>query len=151
LSDKKYDEVCKRYRAVLKTAREALGDEGASLYVPFDDLQILLEEKKEIKKDTIIYGASDDLIEIEGEIEEEIDCWNKPNGMLLYCSDGTLLNMKYEKSYWKIRLLKEGKLFNKIEYFDGNHEKHSDVAYLNQGIKFIYFSKDWGKIGTVYG
>jgi len=49
---------------------------------------------------TIIYGASDDLIEAEGDVKGEVGHYGSDNdkhGVLLICSDGTLLEIKYGK------------------------------------------------------
>lgn len=51
-----------------------------------------------------IYGASDDLIEVDGDIREEFTANDGPN--LLAFSDGTLLDVRYSESgVWRINAL----------------------------------------------
>lgn len=55
-----------------------------------------------------IYGASDDLIEIEGDIREE---WSPPEDgpALLAFSDGTVLRIEFERDgTWRIAQIKQG-------------------------------------------
>lgn len=58
--------------------------------------------------ETMITGASDDLIELEGQLHEEL---NPPSDepSLLAFSDGTLLEIEYDKDgIWRIRQLAKG-------------------------------------------
>jgi len=54
-----------------------------------------------------IYGASDDLIEVEGDISEEFNvCPEEGDRYLIAASDGTLLKMWYdEDGIWRIQHL----------------------------------------------
>ena len=69
---------------------------------------------------TTIYGCSDDLIELEGQLHEELN----PRGdepSLLAFSDGTLLQMWYdEDGIWRIKRLMAGSCEYKHE--DGSIE-----------------------------
>ncbi|MFA7308094.1 MAG: hypothetical protein WC026_15640 [Hyphomicrobium sp.] len=67
---------------------------------------------------TVIYGASDDLLEIEGLLSEEMNPSNdEPN--VLGFSDGTLLQIEYDDDgIWRIKMLRAGD----CEYF---HEQGS--------------------------
>lgn len=83
-----------------------------------------------------IWGESDDLIEVSGDIVREYDVYYKD--VMLVLSDRTQLSISYGKDgIWKIKLLKKGNLFIKIEECleekDGNY---SDVAFFNDGITF---------------
>jgi hypothetical protein len=49
----------------------------------------------------VITGASDDLIEIEGELREEFSYHNEDDGDLLAFSDGTVLRIKFD-GVWRI-------------------------------------------------
>ena len=53
---------------------------------------------------TIVYGASDDLIEIDGDISEEFSSYDEDgDGALLAFSTGTVLRVKYDKNgVWRI-------------------------------------------------
>lgn len=55
-----------------------------------------------------VYGASDDLIEVEGDIFEEWGHSNEHPALLAF-SDGTLLELRYdEDGLWRITRLAEG-------------------------------------------
>ena len=75
---------------------------------------------------TKIYGASDDLVEFEGDVRGEVGCYgtdDRDKGVLVICSDSTLLEVKYGKDgagVWGIRLIKTGSLFQKIDLCTGH-------------------------------
>lgn len=64
--------------------------------------EITLTEAEELKKDgiVVIFGASDDLCELNGAITDEIDCWDKT----------------------KYVYVKEKEVFLKIDYYSENDE-----------------------------
>lgn len=97
-----------------------------------------------------VYGASDDLIEVEGDIEGEVGCYGtdeQDNGVLLVFSDGTMLEIKYGKSklaIWEIKLIRKGELFLIIEpCTDEDADIHSDIAKFKDGIKWVYAATEW--------
>jgi hypothetical protein len=92
---------------------------------------------------TEVYGASDDLIEFEGDVSGEVgksgtDDDDHP-GVLLVFDDGTLLVAKYGKGgmgIWAITALVKGRLFDRIETCeDEDAERYSDTAYFKAGLK----------------
>lgn len=99
---------------------------------------------------TKIYGASDDLVEIDGAVCEEHDCYDHKRPIKITCSDGTIGTIFYGGE-WKIKMEYCGTKFLKlIESVgdDGTHENeaknctsYSDVLILNDGI-------EWVKIGS---
>lgn len=97
---------------------------------------------------TQIYGASDDLIKLEGDLSEEVSGGDKPT--LLIFSDGTALTIKYGKEHlavWAITLITQGKLFTKIVYCtDEDAERYSDTAHFNGGLEWAYIAKEWSHI-----
>ena len=101
---------------------------------------------------TKIYGCSDDLIEIEGDIEDEVVCYgtdDREYGVLLFCSDGTILEVKYGKGnngIWGIMLHTKGNLFDRIVPCNDSEEIDSDVAYFNNGLKWIYAATEWNRM-----
>ncbi len=102
---------------------------------------------------TKIYGASDDLIEFEGDFTGETNCYGSDedaHGVLVVVSDGTLLEVKYGKNdegIWEVKALKKGSLFEKIDQCDCEDAKiHSDVAYFKAGVKWAYAAKEWEKV-----
>ena len=99
---------------------------------------------------TEIYGASDDLIEFEGDVTGEtghIGCEGDDPGVLVVCSDGTLLQVKYgkgQRGIWCVTLLHRGSLFENIaECTDEDAERHSDTAHFNAGLKWAYAATAW--------
>lgn len=89
---------------------------------------------------TTIYGASDDLIEIEGDVTGEVGTNTDVGPVLLSCSDGTLLAVKYGKptgtAVWQVQLLYAGPLFLHIDEDESEGDGHiySDVAYFLSGL-----------------
>lgn len=79
---------------------------------------------------TKIYGTSDDLIEFEGDIYDEIGAYEaQDKGILL--SDGTVLECSYSKTpdlgVWGFKLIRAGSLFDRIEECnDEDAEVYSD-------------------------
>lgn len=100
---------------------------------------------------TKVYGASDDLIEIEGEIYEEHDEYDF-NGKV-EASDGTIANLKYdENGQWKFTIKKEGDKFLELIGAVGDDAEHtsenavgctsySDVLVFKEGIEWIKIGK----------
>lgn len=93
-----------------------------------------------------IHGASDDLIEIEGDIREEFN-WtsNDPEEKrVLAFSDGTLLSVKYdENGIWRLNKLVGGKAtFSKIE---GDYETDANDQVTLSGvvITWIMFGEQY--------
>ncbi len=55
-----------------------------------------------------IYGCSDDLVELKGEVNEEFNCFDKP--IYARFSTGTYVKVEYNKEgLWRIEVLNEGK------------------------------------------
>jgi len=102
---------------------------------------------------TKVYGTSDDLIEMEGEIlHDEIDCFGtdeRSKGVLLVFSDGTLLEVKYGKNndaIWEVKLHKAGTKFLRIDLCtDSEAKPYSDIAHFEDGIEWAYWTDDWAK------
>jgi hypothetical protein len=100
----------------------------------------------------MIYGASDDLVEFEGYYRGEHGYFmdEESNGILLACSDGTILSAKYGKNdlgVWDISVLREGDSFvAKETCTDEDAEIHSDVIYLKQGVNWIFAANDFNKV-----
>ena len=98
---------------------------------------------------TRIYGASDDLVEFDGDYKGEVGSYgtdDRDSGVLVVCSDGTVAEVKYGKGgrgIWGIQLLKKGFLFKGIDpCVDEDANPHSDVLTLAHGVKWIYAATD---------
>jgi hypothetical protein len=94
-----------------------------------------------------IYGASDDLIEVEGDIREEFNP-QSDGPSLLALSDGTLLQIQYgagNKAFWRIQPLIYGSArYSKIEATDED-ENYSDVVTLEGEIKWAVCGDQWSR------
>lgn len=102
---------------------------------------------------TRLYGSSDDLIHFSGDVSGEIECYGtdeREHGVLLLCSDGTLLEAKYRKAdlaVWEVKLLNKGRLFEKIEAcLDEDADPYSDIAYFSDGLTWIYAATEWERV-----
>jgi hypothetical protein len=89
---------------------------------------------------TKVYGASDDLIELEGFITHEMDCYNKVTTFTF--DDGTKAKIKYGKKHegesigvWQIEVIAKGTGFIELqECFDEDGKIYSDVLILNNSV-----------------
>lgn len=102
---------------------------------------------------TKIYGSSDDLIEFDGDVSGEVSCYGTDEdekGVLVVCSDGTLLEVKYGKGgqgMWEIRVIWAGSLFDHMEYAADEDENYSDIAHFVDGLKWAYAATgNWEKV-----
>ena len=92
---------------------------------------------------TEVYGASDDLIEVEGDIVGEhcdTNLSNKPCFVIL--SDGTILSIRYGKeigAIWEITVIRKGWLLIKVDTcIDEDAPRYSDTAHFDSGIEWAY-------------
>lgn len=100
----------------------------------------------------IIYGSSDDLIEMEGDIYDEHGEYNA--GVLKFSlSDGTTGTIEYgEKGTWDIDIINAGKLYigRRINVGENGTHQHpyekitpySDIAIFDPGITWIKIGKE---------
>ena len=87
---------------------------------------------------TKVYGASDDLIEFEGDVYGEVNHYSD-QPVRVTMSDGTVLKVRYGKpghgAVWSVALVMAGPLFKRIdECFDDEANPYSDVAYFLDGL-----------------
>lgn len=104
-------------------------------------------------KRTRIYGASDDLVEIDGKISEEIGCYDTAeDGLLFNCSDGTSGIITYDGD-WEITVYQEGTGF--VRLINGNDEiPHTDEDAIDcpSYSDVLILEIDWITIkGKTYG
>ena len=94
-----------------------------------------------------IFGASDDLIEIEGDITEEFNIILEENeSAILAVSDGTLLKVSYD-GCWRIVRIHAGmagyeRVYEAVGFDD---DKYSDEIELRWGFPF-----EWVALATEY-
>ncbi len=102
---------------------------------------------------TLVYGQSDDNIYFEGDVcgqVSEYGTHEREHGVLVICSDGTLLEVKYGKAdlaIWEVKLLKAGELFERIDpCMDEDAEIYSDIARFRDGLKWAYAASQWKRV-----
>ncbi len=104
---------------------------------------------------TKIYGQSDDNVYFEGDVRAQYSQYgtdDKDTGILIVCSDGTILEAKYGKNdsgIWEIKLRHKGSLFDKIDQCtDEEADPYSDVAHFKPGLKWAYAcsAENWEKV-----
>jgi len=102
---------------------------------------------------TKIYGSSDDLVEFEGDFTGEVGRYgtdDRDNGVLIFVSDGTILEAKYGKcgaGIWGINLIKDGSLLVNISQCTDEEAKiHSDIAVFTEGVKWAYAATEWERV-----
>ena len=87
-----------------------------------------------------IYGSSDDLIEIEGDIVEEFDCTDGEERFLAF-SDGTVLSVEYTNGgIWRINRVKNGGAsYSKVEATDPDDEYSDKVTLGAPSLQNFYW------------
>lgn len=95
----------------------------------------------EVSSGTVITGASDDLIEISGELQEEFNAYDCKEGTMAF-SDGTLLEVEYdENGIWRFKVVCKGNLYNrKVE--GSVSDDTNDEVYFKDGLKWCAFSNE---------
>lgn len=78
-----------------------------------------------------VYGASDDLIEVEGDIREEFTHGNDGADYLAF-NDGSVLSVEYTADgFWRINRAAEGVAqYEKVEAIDADGAAYSDKVTL---------------------
>ena len=91
---------------------------------------------------TRVYGASDDLIEFDGDLRGEVGSYgtdDRDKGVLVAFDDGTIVEVKYCKNtsgVWGIGVLAKGAKFDRVEICaDPDAEPYSDQLFLHDGVK----------------
>lgn len=97
---------------------------------------------------TKVYGTSDDLIELEGDVRGEVGYYGSgpEEPGTLFFSDGTVLDVWYGKKdhegVWAVNPRRAGPLFDRVDVCtDEDATPYSDVAHFRPGLTWAYFSK----------
>lgn len=88
-----------------------------------------------------VYGQSDDLIELDGDLQDEIGCYgaDDENGSLVAFSDGTVLRITYganNEGFWRITRLVVGTAEYTHTPGQDDVDDYSDVVTLEGDIKW---------------
>lgn len=99
--------------------------------------------------DLYIYGSSDDLVEVEGAINEEFGYRNTADdkGDLLAFSDGTVVRIRYDDNgVWRITPVARGTAELTIEQAPEDDEKqYTDRATLAGDVRWVVHGDGWAK------
>jgi hypothetical protein len=100
---------------------------------------------------TRIYGASDNIIEFEGDVSGEVNHYGEDNEeILIICSDGTLLAAKYGKldlGIWAINVIQAGSLFKEHQTCSSeNADPYSDVVTFHDGLRWAFAATEWERV-----
>ena len=100
-----------------------------------------------MSKAITIYGASDDLIEVEGAIREEFNPHSEHEPDYLAFSDGTVLSVKYDNDgLWRInRVAKGSAKYSKVEATDIDDD-YSDRVTLTGDFAWCVFGSKIEKV-----
>lgn len=97
--------------------------------------------------DTVtVYGASDDLIEIEGAICEEFDDYcgeDSDRTRYLAFSDGTIISVLYAGGVWKLHCVAKGSAEYAREENTGPDGTYTDKVTLRGEINWVVFGTDF--------
>ncbi len=96
---------------------------------------------------TKVSGGSDDLIEIDGEINDEIGCYDHKRPIVIKASDGTDATIFYDGE-WKIEVRMSGDKYIEVIKSVGDDNDHtdenakgcagySDVLVFDSGLEWI--------------
>lgn len=91
-----------------------------------------------------VYGYSDDLIELEGAISAEYDCWRPgTSGGILYFNEGTILTLRYVNGgEWKAEVTQAGTAHIEIKPSEGpDSDEFSDIVTLTGVKKLVRFQE----------
>lgn len=93
-----------------------------------------------------VYGASDDLIEVEGAINEEFTLGNDETGDLLAFSNGVVLRVAYTSDgVWRVTPLAGGSRVT-VEFAEGpDSDNYSDRATLTEDPAWVVHGVAWAK------
>ena len=93
---------------------------------------------------TTIYGDSDDLIEVDGDITEEFDALHPS---YLGFSNGVVLRIEFGiDGIWHIRPeAGKDKVHIEFETSDGEGYSYSDRATITEPVEWVVCGREWGK------
>src|SRR5678815_754231 len=92
-----------------------------------------------------VYGASDDLIEVDGALREEFNPHERDKGDYLAFSDGTVLSVLYAKDgCWRInRLVNGSATYEKADATGADSDNYSDrVTLTGDALTWVVFGSE---------
>lgn len=93
---------------------------------------------------TRIYGASDNLVEVEGDVCGEVSDFSEEDGVVIVVDDGTIARVRYSiriPGVWSIDVLRKGTLFDRLDICtDEDEVPYSDQLFLRDGAKAAWYA-----------
>lgn len=90
-----------------------------------------------------VYGASDDLIEVEGDISEEFGAHHDSNYVAF--SNGVVLRVAYDRDgFWRIAPVAGGSRVT-IEFADDEETNYSDRATITEDVAWAVHGIEFAK------
>lgn len=97
--------------------------------------------------DLLVYGASDDLIEVEGTIREEFTANADGERDLLAFSNGVVLEVRYDDDgCWRITPLRHPDLVSIEPAGDPDSDNYSDRATIKGGALWVVHGDEWATV-----
>lgn len=99
---------------------------------------------KDTTPSVVVYGSSDDLIEVEGILDDEFYYATYGEEFLLF-DEGTVLAIQYtDEGIWRLRVARAGTATVSIERCesDGSDDDYSDRASIT-GVKSVKHLQEW--------
>lgn len=90
-----------------------------------------------------VYGASDDLIEVEGDVYEEFS-WLDSDPTYLGFSNGLVLRIEYSDSgVWRISPVVGADLVHIVQCPEGDEDNYSDRATVEGDVAWVVCGSAW--------
>jgi hypothetical protein len=97
----------------------------------------------------LVYGSSDDLVEVEGDIREEFNCYDEHDGAVLVFSTGAVLRIVYDAfGMWRIKALLQGEGVSVVGATDRDRD-YSDKATVAGLVKWVIYTRTWDAGGLL--
>src|ERR1035437_3268732 len=93
-----------------------------------------------------VYGASDDLIEVEGAIEEEFSYSDDENGDLLAFSCGVVLRIRYTAGVWRITPVSGAEMVRITQAPEDDDDNYSDRAVISTLTSWVVHGTGFAKV-----
>lgn len=93
-----------------------------------------------------VYGASDDLIEVEGDVNEEFNGYGGDDGFVLGFSTGVLLRIVYDRDgTWRISPISDIEGAQIVQAPGMDEDNYSDVATVTGDVSWVVFGREWAR------
>lgn len=95
-----------------------------------------------------VYGASDDLIEVEGDIREEFP-WNDPDAAYLGFSNGVILRILFSISgAWRITPVAGADRVQVAQCPENDEDNYSDKATVDGDVMWVVCGAAWSGVSS---